>query len=132
MSWRPMLLILSSLALAACANFRGNFDPEPTLGAGGRDVLFAADLVHADAPTVYEAILEVRPDFFDRRAKLEVNGRSAPVRVFVDGVNMGDIDALRTLPLGPVTSVRYVEPGDAEFRWAHGVNGAAILVTTAR
>lgn len=131
MSWRPMLLAMSGLALAACANFAGSVDPELTPGSGGRDVLFAADLVHAHSPTVYDAILEVRPDFFDRRTTYNMRGRSEPVRVLVNGVDMGNIDALRTIPLGPVTSVRYVPPGDAEFRWAHGVDGAVIVVTTA-
>ena len=132
MSWRPMLLLVCSLALAGCATSRGTLDTDVVPGMGGRDVLFAADLVHAHAPTVYEAILEVRPDFFDRRLPLERRGQIDAVHVFVDGVDRGDIDALHTLPLGPVTSVRYVPPGDAEFRWSHGVNGAVILVTTAR
>jgi hypothetical protein len=125
-------LLLGSVALAACTTARGNFDPELIPGTGGRDVLFAADLVHAHSSTVYEAIVEVRPDFFDRRAPLGRRGVPEPTRVFVDGIDMGDLDALRTLPLAPVTSVRYIPPGDAEFHWAHGINGAAIVVTTAR
>lgn len=132
MSWRPMLLFVSSLALAGCATYTGNFDPELAPGAGGRNVLFAADLVHAHAQTVYEAILEVRPDFFNRIIGRDWRGRRESPHVFVDGEDMGDIDALRVLPLGPVTSVRYIEPGDADFRWAHGVSSAAIIVTTAR
>jgi hypothetical protein len=132
MSWRPMLLIVGSLALTACATPKGELDPTLTPGIGGRDVLFAADLVHSHAPTVYEAILEVRPDFFDRQLSFDARGRRLPTRVFVDGTDKGDIDALRTLPIGPVTSIRYVEPGDAEFRWAHGTTGAVIVVTTAR
>jgi hypothetical protein len=133
MSWRPVcLFFLCSMALAACTTPRGDFDPALVSGTGGRDVLFAADLVHAHASTVYEAIVEVRPDFFDRRGPIGRRGAPEPTRVFVDGVDMGDLDALRTVPLGPVTSVRYIAPGDAEFHWAHGVNGAAIVVTTAR
>jgi hypothetical protein len=133
MLWRPVWLLLGSIALAGCATTQvSSFDPELVPGAGGRDVLFAADLVRAHASTVYEAIVEVRPDFFDRRAALGLRGVPESTRVFVNGVDMGDIDALRTLPLGPVTSVRYIEAGDAEFRWAHGINGAAIVVTTAK
>jgi hypothetical protein len=127
-----LLLVIGSLTLASCVATRGDVDPQLIPGTGGRDVLFAADLVRAHSPTVYEAILEVRPDFFDRHAAQAMHGFTDPVHVFVDDVDVGDIDALRTLPLGPVTCVRYVEPGDAEFRWAHGVSGAAILVTTAR
>jgi hypothetical protein len=95
-------------------------------------VLLATDLVHARSQTVYEAILEVRPDFFDRRVPGRMHGKPQSVRVFVDDVEMGDLDALRTIPLGPVTSVRYVGPGDAEFHRGHGTRGAMILVTTAR
>lgn len=130
MSWRPVLLFAGSLALAGCAT-TGDIDPATLVGVGGRDVLFAADLVHAHSPTVYEAIVEVRPDFFDRRAPLTLHGNTRHVRVYVNGVDVGDMDALHTIPLGPVTSVRYVGPGDAEFHWLHGGAGAAILVTTA-
>lgn len=132
MSWRPTLLVLGSLALAACATRTRDLDRQMIPGIGGRDVLFAADLVRAHAPTLYEAIVEVRPDFFDRRTPLERDGQRLPLHVYVDGADMGDVEALRTLPLGPVTSVRYVPPGDAEFHWLYGISGAAIMVTTAR
>jgi hypothetical protein len=130
MSWRPAVLVFGSVVLAACATSRRSFDPELTPGTGGRDVLLAADLVRSHASTVYDAILEIRPDFFSRRAPLRVYGQGSELHVFVNGVNMGDIDALHALPLGPVTSVRYVRAGDAEFHWLHGVEGAAIVVTT--
>jgi hypothetical protein len=127
-----MLLVVISLALAACATTTPNLDGHLIPGIGGRDVLFAADLIRAHATTVYDAILEVRPDFFDRRALLDRGERQQPLHVYVDGADMGDIEALRTLPLGPVTSVRYVAAGDAEFHWLYGISGAAIVVTTAR
>lgn len=134
MSWRSLLLTLGSLALSACIGSAPQFqvDDEWTPRLRSRDVILASDLVHSHSPTVYDAILEVRPDFFERRARRNLSGQLEGLRVFVDDVDVGDVDALRTLPLGPVTSVRYVYPGDAEFRWGRQASGAVILVTTAR
>lgn len=128
MSWRPALLGVTA-ALSACVASRGGLDPQLIPGVGGRDVLLAADLVKSHASTLYDAILEIRPDFLDRRIPLNIFGHSQRLHVFLNGVDMGDLEALHAMPLGPVTSVRYVSPGDAEFQWTHGT-GAAIVVTT--
>lgn len=130
MSWRPAVLGVIAFAPAACVAGRGSFDPQLMSGIGGRDVLFAADLVKSHASTVYDAILEIRPDFLNRRVPVNVFGHAQRLHVFLNGVDMGDLEALHALPLGPVTSVRYVSPGDAEFHWTHGTSGAAIVVTT--
>lgn len=106
MSGRPAVIVLVTAVLTACTAGRGGLDPQLTPGTGGRDVLFAADLVRSHASTLYDAILEVRPDFFERQPRLRIFEQAQPLHVFVNGVDMGDIEALHGLPLAPVTSVR--------------------------
>ena len=141
MSWRPcvvVLLVALAASSASCAS--SNTSGATMSGMDGdraiprRDILFATDLVAARSDNVYEAILEVRPTFLNRRAP-SMDGTDLPLRVFVDDLELSGIDALRAVPLGPVTSVRYLDPYDTTFRWGPGRTAAlagAIIVTTAR
>ena len=141
MSWRPCVVVFV-VALAAssmsCASSNtsaatmSGIDPDRSIPR--RDILFAIDLVPARSDNVYEAILEVRPSFLNRRT-LSLDGTDVPLRVFVDDLELSGVDALRAVPLGPVTSVRYLDPYDASFRWGPGRTpgpAGAIIVTTAR
>ena len=141
MSWRPCV-VLFAIALAtspaSCASSNTSAASMSSMdfdrSIPRRDILFAIDLVPARSDNVYEAILEVRPSFLSRRAS-SMDGTDLPLRVFVDDLELSGIDALRAVPLGPVTSVRYVEPYDATFRWGPGRSAGpagAIMVTTAR
>jgi hypothetical protein len=89
------------------------------------------DLVPATAPNVYDAVLQVRPDFFKRRG-LEARSRDPEIRAYLDDVEIGDLETLRMVPLGPVTSVRYFDPREATYRWGGVSRFGAILVTTSR
>jgi hypothetical protein len=141
MSWRPCvvgLVVAFAASTASCASSHGSaatmhgMDAERSIPR--RDILFAIDLVPARADNVYEAILEVRPSFLSRRAS-SMDGTDLPLRVFVDDLELSGLDALRGVPLGPVTSVRYVDPSDTNFRWGPGRApgpAGAIMVTTAR
>jgi hypothetical protein len=133
MASRPLLLAFLGLALTACTTLARHRALETSNSdLTTPDVLLATDLVHAQSATVYEAVLEVRPHFFDRWLATSTHDGARGVRVYLDNIEMGDLDALRTIPLGPVTSVRYVDPADARFRWGRAASGAVIMVTTAR
>ena len=138
MSWRPCVLMIAITLITGCASANtsaasiSNTDAEYVVPR--RDILLAADLVAARSDNVYEAILEVRPAFL-RRQISSLDGGEQPLRVFVDNLELSGLDALRAVPLGPVTSVRYMDPADASFRWGPGRSTGptgAIVVTTTR
>jgi hypothetical protein len=121
--------------LGACALRPSRLElADPTLiTAPSSDVLYARDLVASTAADVYEAVMQVRPEFFRLHERLDhplaPRGTETP-RVYLNGLQIGGIDALRSIPLGNVTSVRYVSAGEAIFRWGSGGAGGAVLVTT--
>lgn len=135
MSARTLALVLV-VTLGACTASTGSvaaIDPQ-FAGARNSDVLYAADLVASSAGDVYEAVLDVRPDFF-RRHDIAVDdeypAQATRLRVFLNDVDVGGLDALRTIPLGNVTSVRFIRAQEATFRWGERTPAGAILVTTA-
>ena len=141
MSWRPCvvgLVVAFAASAASCASSNTSAATMSGMDADHaiprRDILFAIDLVPARADNVYEAILEVRPSFLSRRTSA-MDGTDLPLRVFVNDLELSGVDALRAVPLGPVTSVRYLDPYDTTFRWGPGRApgpAGAIMVTTAR
>jgi hypothetical protein len=131
MNWRPLFVGAMALSLAGCAGGALRAGSPGVTSPSTSDVLFAVDLVPATAPNVYEAVLQVRPDFFKRRG-LETRARDPELRAYLDDVEIGDLETLRMVPLGPVTSVRYFDPREATYRWGGASRVGAILVTTSR
>ncbi|HEX2092906.1 MAG TPA: hypothetical protein VHG28_10910 [Longimicrobiaceae bacterium] len=54
------------------------------------------------------------------------------IRVYLDDARMGGVEALRQIPTASVVAVRFLDPGQATYKWGIGHNHGAIWVTTAR
>lgn len=130
--WRHLILGTIACSLAACApaTSRPTLGVDPTLMS--HDVLYAHELVNARASNVYEAVVQLRPDFFKRRGVSTLAMRSSGPRVYLDDVNVGGLEALRSIPLEQVRLVRYMCASEATFRWGMSHADGAILVATAR
>ncbi|HKO16949.1 MAG TPA: hypothetical protein VJU87_11970 [Gemmatimonadaceae bacterium] len=137
MPTRRLLFGMLLVSLGACTpatSSLGTMDRAAFTSASS-DVLYAADLVSSTAADVYEAVLQVRPDFFRRHERLDrpvAFRRAEAPRVYLNGVDIGGMDAMRSIPLGAVISVRYVSAAEAMFRWGTDGAGGAVLVTTLR
>jgi len=123
-------LLLSSLAgaLAACSPAPVQSGPTPR----GSDILFASEIVRAQVLDTYQAVSQLRPQFLKVRGPLLPTTNHLGLRVFLDDLDVGGVDALRTIPIEQVTAIRYLNASDAQFRWGNDHPYGVILVLTSR
>jgi hypothetical protein len=97
-------------------------------------MITATEIVAARVTDVYQAVMQLRPEFLRRRGG-SVHQTSAPVTsvvVYLDELPYGGVESLRYIPLERVRVIRYVSPSDADMRWGGSHPTGAILVTTLR
>lgn len=121
---------------------------EPVSRANPRDVITAADIrkygsngsVHDLVHALRRRWLNVQQMSIRETPTITAQGKSgarvtpardATLLVYLDGIKIGDIEQLRTLPLAGVTAVRYYRPAEALRRWGSGHEHGAIEVITA-
>ena len=149
--------VLATLLLAACATTGIGNPPVNALApeAGGdasadgavaapvrarragsslRDPITQADIARIHAASAYDAVVRLRANFLGNRG---VNSFMRPVQstrptVFVDGMEMGTIFELRTIPAGDVLEIRFLSGADAMIRYGDGYMAGIIHVTTKR
>jgi hypothetical protein len=112
-------------SLAACAT--GRVAPLEQ----DRDYITSAELAHADAASVYEAIMRLRPLFLRTRGPSSVlNPTAMGPAVIVDHTLLGGIQVLTDIPLKDVQAIRYLAAWDATTRHGPGYANGVIEVTT--
>jgi hypothetical protein len=144
--------VLATLLLAACATTgisnppvnglapEASGDAEATPapararrpGGSLRDPITSADIARIRANSAYDAVVRLRAHFLGNRG---VNSFMRPVQstrptVFVDGMEMGTIFELRTIPAGDVHEIRFLSGADAMIRYGDGYMAGIIQVTT--
>jgi len=124
---KHLLVSLFTAALAGCTPAPFNGSPAP-----GRDVLFAPEIVQSRVLDTYQAVTQLRPEFLKMREPYLRSPRSNSLRVFLDEIDIGGVDALRSIPIDQVTAIRYVSATDAQFRWGGDHPQGVILVSTTR
>ena len=122
---RLRLSLLLALALAACV--KASNSPQSTQ----RDLITEAEIASSNAINAYEAVQKLRGNFLSDRGKTTILGRSpSKPTVFVDGIQYGEIQSLRTISASVVQSIRLYRAYEAEQRYGNGVMGGVIEVTT--
>ena len=124
---KHLLVLLFTAALAACAPAPFNGSPSP-----GRNVLFAPEIVQSRVLDTYQAVTQLRPEFLKMREPYLRSPKAASLRVYLDEIDIGGIDALRSIPIEQVTAIRYIGATDAQFRWGGEHPQGVILVSTTR
>jgi hypothetical protein len=117
-----------AVALAACSPAAVRGGPTPS----GSDVLFASEIVKAQVLDTYQAVSQLRPQFLKLRGPLLPTANHLGLRVFLDDMDVGGVDALRSIPIEQVTAIRYLDASDAQFRWGNDHPYGVILVLTSR
>jgi len=91
--------------------------------AQARDVVTRAELATVDGLTAYDAIMRLRP--------LYPHGRGGYYpKIYVDGVDYGEMVSLRDLRAGDIAEIQYLNAATATTRFGTGHTGGAILVFT--
>jgi hypothetical protein len=146
----PLLRLGAGMLLvAACGPtsipVQSDLAPEPTVereprprvvrrATSLRDPITAADIAGINAASAYDAVVKLRANFLRDRG---INSFMTPVRstrpvVFVDGMEMGTIYELRSIPARDVAEIRFLNSAEANFRFGDGYLAGVIHVTTKR
>lgn len=108
-----IILLSSTACVAGPAASCPPFSPRPTAGrvaaspSSNSSIITAAELQGASSSDLYEAILQLRPGFFNTRGPISlVNEPAQAIVVIIDGRVVGGTSELRGLPTATTRSVR--------------------------
>jgi hypothetical protein len=129
--WRRFIYVLVGVSSVACAATTPSTRPLKTVR---REVITAAEIVAARVTDVYQAVAQLRPEFFNRTRSMEpmAPGRQGPIAVYLNETPIGGEESLRSIPLDEVRQIRFMTSTQAEFRWGRSHPRGAIVVQTAK
>jgi hypothetical protein len=119
-----IMAIAASLGCAATANTNNAGAP---IRRG--NLLTAGEISdsHADATSAYDAVARLRPNWLAPHGSVSASAQSSEyATVFIDGQEMGDVQALRNVQAFQVGEIRYynVTEAGAKFGIRGGTTGA--------
>lgn len=127
---RSQLLAMAAgglLLLGACSSATQGVEGAP-VGAAG--VITRQQILDANVRTAYEVVRKLQPSWLRERPR--GGGTADPVRVYVDGVNRGDVSQLRFFDAVTIAEMRHLNSSDATTRFGTGHTSGAILVFSVR
>ena len=130
--WRRVSLVFVGLTLTACAAATTSSSRSMGISGMGREVLTAAEIVASRVTDVYQAVMQLRPEFLRRRpvAPALTPFTHPGIAVYLDDMPYGSTESLRQIPLERVRLIRYMSPTEANLKYGGSHTGGAILVTT--
>ena len=123
---------IATALFVACAPHTAGTSPEPSTGRSKDLSLLRADEIQTvSVVSAYDAVVRLRPSWLRRRGPVSVTQPDAgQVVAYVDGMNVGGVDALARVPVSAVIEMQYLSGSDATTRFGVGHGGGAILVRT--
>jgi hypothetical protein len=119
------------VALAAgCASSGDEQNVEPVSGApsGPPNVITREQVDYlVGYRTAYELVRVLKPTWLRQRST-----RVDPVRVYLDGMRLGNVRELSNISVESVQEIRYMSGPDATTRFGTGHSGGAIVVISRR
>jgi hypothetical protein len=125
-----LALLLVTVGCASGAERAGG----STAPRADRNLITAEEIATAErAGSAYEVVQALRPNWLRGRSPGTVqNPGAGAVVVYVDDLRVGGVEHLRSLASTTISSMRFLDPGDATTRFGTGHMGGAILVTARR
>jgi hypothetical protein len=120
--FRAVATLAALVLLAGCAT------TAPQTSSRPNSRLITSDQIRANhAMDAFELVRSVRPSWLQRRGQqsLYVDG---DVVVYLDNVRIGGPEALRTVQLGSVERIEFLDAASATQRWGTGHAHGAIRV----
>ena len=130
------LVLFAACATATPATMRSGAEvPRRTRPASTlRDPITEADIQRIRATSAYDAIVRLRANFLSNRGMtsfLRPMESSRPT-VFVDGMELGTLFELRSIPANHVREIRFLSGAEAMTRYGDGHMAGVILVSIKR
>ena len=116
------------LVVAACA-------PVTSTATHGNlrnpSVLSQTEWTGANVSTAFEAIEQLRPQFFRSRGETSILLRAqTQTSVYLDNMRLGGLESLHDVPISSIQSIRYLSAGEATIRWGTNQTGGAIQLVS--
>lgn len=127
---RLVFLVSLTFAPVACASSAGLAGEEAPSSRRDSDRIHAEELSVTSAGNAFDVVQALRPTWLRSRPGARSFGGGGSVRVYMDGVSMGGVAALRNIPRDGIISLEYLDPAEATQRWGTGHGAGAILVST--
>ncbi len=129
-----MRMRIAALALAAVTSACA---PAATTGAApvshNRDVVTPAELLATKATNLYDALQQIRPDYFRARGVSSIRLATPDLpAVYLDRNALEGLESLRNIDVNLVQEVRRLTPSEATVRLGRDFPGGVILVTTVK
>jgi hypothetical protein len=129
--WQRVSLVFVGLTLTACAAATTSSSRSKGISGMGREVLTAAEIVASRVTDVYQAVMQLRPEFLRRRPIAPLAPyQSASTAVYLDDMPYGTTESLRQIPLDRVRLIRYLSTTEANLKFGGSHPTGAIVVTT--
>ena len=125
MKMRRCTLVLLLVTSVACAS--GNVSGESQRGM--RDAITFEEIQRSSAGDAYELVQSLRPSWLRQRGRTSIVLPS-PIRVYLNGVLQGELDALRRISASTILRLEHLGASAATRRFGTGHASGAILVTT--
>ena len=123
-----LALALTVAGTAACsASAPYGFHRASAAPFPSREMLGEAEIASAHVTTAYDAIMRLRPTYVSWQRISTGNERRL---VYVDGMLMGGLDVLRTMPSADIHEVRLLTNVSGAYGYALNNSGGALLITT--
>ena len=122
---KRMLTTIALLVISAgCA-------PNGVSGAHrARDVILEEEILDSGARNALDLVQTRRPQWLIVRGNQSLSLAEESPTVYFNNTRMGHLEALRSIALASVQSVRFVSPAQANLRWGTGNSHGAIVIST--
>lgn len=118
------------MVLGACA-------PGATTGGApishNRDIVTPAELAATKATNLYDALKQIRPEFFTARGVSSIRLATPDLpTVYLDRNQLDGLEAMRNIDINLVQEVRRLTPTQATVRLGRDFPGGVLLITTTK
>jgi hypothetical protein len=122
-----LALTLALTAATACAPAQLGLHRATAAPFATRDMISEAELAGVPSGTAYEAVRRLRPTFLSWTRSVTPYERRL---VFVDGIQMGGLEALEAIPTMSIREIRLLTGIEAAGRYGTTNSAGALIVTT--
>lgn len=126
--WASRRSLLGILFLLAAISVAAPADAQQAQRRDSRR-LTNAELVQANISDTFDAVRALRPHWLNPRGQSSMRGQTS-IKLFVDGVPRGSVEALRSLPIHNIAQIQYYNSSEATQRWGTDHAAGALVVKT--
>lgn len=124
-AFRVAAILLISTACAPLPPGTGVVAP----ASGARNYITQEEIRGASAATALDAVRALRPAWLVKRGPQSVS-YEADIVVYLGRARMGGVQALSEIAAGTVTSLEFLDPAKANYRFGAGHPYGAIIIST--